>query len=447
MVGTTKVVKKTVKKVNKSTKKPCGTEVGGNTNTPTSNCGSKNENSDNRGSFCKNWCFTVYPFEDLGSKDANLKMFEQIDVKDLNLSWLKINDDIRYFIYQYEMCPDTNRIHVQGYVQFRIRKRLNWIKKHLHDTAHFEAAKGDLKSNQDYCSKSDSKLYGPIQEGLSMKTGERVDIEEIANQILEGHEIDNDMMNNKCYIQHYKYFNNLKNVRKEKLAKESFIEKMKDFEPTKTQKIVYDLLMKQTNRQVLWIHDELGNRGKSSLADYILAKEYDNTFITSNMKHADLMHMYKDQKIILFDYTRAQEEQINYSSIEQFKSGRIFRTKYESSSIISKDLFRICIFANFGPDKSKLSSDRWQILHINKKDQCKIIEEQLENKGVRDTLFWGDEYTFNKMKSMGIDHYFERDYTNYEEEGEYEEESDEEYDSVPIFESGKFKKDVRVKLI
>ena len=124
------------------------------------------------------------------------------------------------------------------------------------------------------------------------------------------------------------------------------------------------------------------------------------------MKHADLMHMYRDQRIILFDYTRAQEEQINYSSIEQFKSGRIFKTKYESSCIITKDIFKICIFANFGPDVTKLSKDRWQIVHIDENDFVDIIENKEESKKVIDHLKWKNEYTFNKMKSIGIDHYF-----------------------------------------
>ena len=39
-----------------------------------------------------------------------------------------------------------------------------------------------------------------------MKSGERVDLEEIAVQILEGKEIDDEMRTNQAYIRHYKYF-------------------------------------------------------------------------------------------------------------------------------------------------------------------------------------------------------------------------------------------------
>ena len=411
--------------------------------------------------FVKNWCFTFYPvFEGhTDSKEISDETFQKFDPETLKLIWMKCNEDIRYYIYQYERCPKTGKIHVQGYVQFRIRKKLNWIKKHINPNAHFEPAKGDLKENQEYCSKDESRLLGPFSEGTPMKSGERVDLEEIAVQILEGKEIDDEMRTNQAYIRHYKYFGHLESVRKAKVAKESFIEKMKDFEPTNTQKTIYDLLMKQNNRQVLWIHDEKGNRGKSSLADYILSKEYDNTFVTSNMKHADLMHMYKDQRIILFDYTRAQEEQINYSSIEQFKSGRIFKTKYESSCIITKDIFKICIFANFGPDISKLSKDRWQIIHIDENDFVDIIENKEESKKVIDHLKWKNEYTFNKVKSMGIDHYFK--YEPSEKRAEYadyfeikndsekpnnnqNENSDDDLESRTVFDSNKKKEKKKV---
>ena len=52
-----------------------------------------------------------------------------------------------------------------------------------------------------------------------MKSGERVDLEEIAVQILEGKEIDDEMRTNQAYIRHYKYFGHLESVRKAKWLK------------------------------------------------------------------------------------------------------------------------------------------------------------------------------------------------------------------------------------
>ena len=74
--------------------------------------------------FVKNWCFTFYPvFEGhTDSKEINDETFKKFDPKTLKLTWMKCNEDIRYYIYQYERCPKTGKIHVQGYVQFRIRK-------------------------------------------------------------------------------------------------------------------------------------------------------------------------------------------------------------------------------------------------------------------------------------------------------------------------------------
>ena len=53
-----------------------------------------------------------------------------------------------------EIAPGTGTPHLQGYVQFKQRKRFSQVKAILPTGSHIEPAKGSPKQNLDYCSKS-----------------------------------------------------------------------------------------------------------------------------------------------------------------------------------------------------------------------------------------------------------------------------------------------------
>lgn len=76
---------------------------------------------------------------------------------------------IQFFIVQREQCPSTNRLHWQGYIQFKKRQYRSAVQSYIRDpVAHCEPAKGDAKSNVKYCSKDDTATNPPerIQWGL-----------------------------------------------------------------------------------------------------------------------------------------------------------------------------------------------------------------------------------------------------------------------------------------
>ncbi|GBN01785.1 Replication-associated protein [Araneus ventricosus] len=72
-----------------------------------------------------------------------------------------------YLILGREVCPDTGRQHIQGYVYFKQRRRLPFCKKWL-PQAHFEGSKGSPESNKVYCSKDgDFTEYGRLPRSKS----------------------------------------------------------------------------------------------------------------------------------------------------------------------------------------------------------------------------------------------------------------------------------------
>lgn len=127
------------------------------------------------------------------------------------------------------------------------------------------------------------------------------------------------------------------------------------------QKAALNLLDVQDDRQVLWIHDPTGNSGKSFLASYLLRTG--RSFVVEGGATRDLAFAYAEQPQVVFDFCRSQKEFVNYHIIEAFKNRRLFSSKYESSLRIF-DSCKVVCFANFLPEFSKLSLDRWMCLEL-----------------------------------------------------------------------------------
>ncbi|KAI0238252.1 Para-Rep C1, partial [Lamellibrachia satsuma] len=118
-------------------------------------------------------------------------------------------------------------------------------------------------------------------------------------------------------------------------------------------------------RKILWYVDEKGNSGKTYVTKWLLTEG--DTFRFENGKSADVKFAYEGQKNVVFDLSRSQESHVNYEVIESVKNGVVFSTKYESKMKVFKTP-HVVIMANFAPDESKMSADRWDIRYLNDDD-------------------------------------------------------------------------------
>jgi len=128
-----------------------------------------------------------------------------------------------------------------------------------------------------------------------------------------------------------------------------------------------DRLLAQNARQLLWVFSKKGNLGKSSFAEWIVLN-YEGANFLENGSKKDLMYILKlknEMDFVIFDFSRTVEDYVSYDNLESIKNGRIVSTKYEGSVMILDYHPRVAIFANFEPEYSKLSSDRWDIMCID----------------------------------------------------------------------------------
>lgn len=111
-----------------------------------------------------------------------------------NYNWddvIKISEHekVRYFICQEEICPETKREHVQGYVQFTGPIKLSAARKIFPEGTHFTIpCRGTAEKNREYCSKIESRKPGgrSHEAGEINKQGKRVDLQEFKAAIDSG---------------------------------------------------------------------------------------------------------------------------------------------------------------------------------------------------------------------------------------------------------------------
>lgn len=206
--------------------------------------------------------------------------------------------------------------HYQGVVQFKNQITFNTL-KNIDHAIHWERCK-DLKKAIEYCTKEESRIDGPWAEGWQLP------------------------------------------------VKPSTI-RVQDF--YLWQSSVYDWIsVEPDTRTIRWIWDSRGNNGKTALAKKLVT-EKSALFLSG--KGADIKYSIATAlsrnlsvKICLFHYVRDQENFISYQALEEVKDGIFFSSKYESTTCVY-DSPHVIVLANFRPDTSRLSQDRWKIYQID----------------------------------------------------------------------------------
>lgn len=121
----------------------------------------------------RNWCFTLFVEEE----------------KDYNDFIHSGQDGIRLGVWQLERCPESSRLHLQGYLEFSSSYRLARVKQILqNDSVHLEPRRGSRQQAIAYCEKVESRVRGPWRYGSinDNQQGKRTDLHDVADALLSG---------------------------------------------------------------------------------------------------------------------------------------------------------------------------------------------------------------------------------------------------------------------
>lgn len=313
----------------------------------------------------KNVCFTSFNIDiDWFGRD-----YQTLDNK----------NNIKYMVIQGELCKDGKK-HIQGFIQFHNKKRMDFIKKLLTDnTLHIEPMRGTPEQARRYCTdeytddKGDNKEiwhkqyeYGELDNTVQ---GTRTDLLGLKNKIVEGHKVKNiliDSTDSKEIHNILQYNRPLKKLEEEIQTisiKQKLLKQYNNIKWNKLQQYILDKINDTVNdRTVYWVYDEDGNSGKSYLSKYLQLTR--DTYYITGGKQNDILYGYEGQQIVIIDLARTYADNLEhiYTIIENLKNGQYLSTKYETKQKLF-EVPHIIVMANFEPDKSKLSRDRWNMIY------------------------------------------------------------------------------------
>lgn len=298
----------------------------------------------------RHWCFTNYD------------LLDPVEFKD---------NIMEYLVYQLEECPQTARRHHQGYFCFKKKRTLNWIKNNVHAAIHLQKCNGSPESNRNYCTKLDTRVEGtePVEFGVFPRgPGARNDLAEFQQAVKDGATESHTRDKYPVIWARYPAWARSEHDRRRCERLERFTPEPEDVEQWAID-LEGELDGPVNRRKVIWYYDEVGGRGKSNFARRYQSKTntpgLDRTggYIVNGGKYADVYYAYKGQRVVFFDWSRDHQEAFPYSVVENFKNGYFLSTKYESREFRFRPP-HVVVFANWLPDQSKLSADRWDIRHI-----------------------------------------------------------------------------------
>lgn len=286
--------------------------------------------------------------------------------------------------FQTEICPKTNRPHLQGMAQFDKKIKLNTMRdfcKQNDIQHHCEFANGHSDACLAYCTKEETRAPNaePVilgehvpTEGLrANRQGAREDIDALKTMIDEGADWE-DVLNahfgtvSRMFVFAKNYYDMVANRKYQQEIKEKLT--ATSLRPWQSA-LKTKLLGAVNDREVIWCMDPNGNIGKSFMCRYLQVLH--GAVIIHVMKKADMIHLIskyiRDSSMVIFDLTKTCEggsDKVVYEVAEQLKNGQICSGKYDSNIYVFKPPHVVCM-ANFPPDTSALIADRWKIVDLS----------------------------------------------------------------------------------
>nr|WAE42852.1 MAG: replication associated protein [Cressdnaviricota sp.] len=122
-------------------------------------------------------------------------------------------------------------------------------------------------------------------------------------------------------------------------------------------------------RTIIWVQGP-PKTGKTTFIRYLLDRYKKQVLFVSgkgtDIKYAvqKFIETKQDLRIAIFGLPMSHEGHISYDSLESIKDGVLFSPKYESGMVVLPPC-HVIVFANHVPDLAKLALDRWKVYEIH----------------------------------------------------------------------------------
>lgn len=281
---------------------------------------------------------------------------------------------IKYICFGREV-GESGTPHLQGYMQAN-HDMFARFKKAFEANIHMEKQKGDSKQAKDYCEKDgdffEAGAYEHI-ESPKKRQGARKDHDEVKELISQGKSYQEIVDTNFGYAAKYgRFIKEQVSAQMQKNGKASLLAEYEGVSWKPWQQALLDILEEEPcKRKIHWIWEPTGNVGKSWFAKYCALTK--SALVLESGKKMDMAYIYaqKPTKIVFVDLSRTTAPVEGkdflhgmYSLCENLKNGHMMSTKYESVSLLF-GVPHVVVFANWEPDYTKWSADRYNVVRID----------------------------------------------------------------------------------
>lgn len=222
------------------------------------------------------------------------------------------------YICQMERCPTTGKEHFHLGIYFKNPRGIAFQNEFPGKNIHWEVGR-NWRNVKNYCSKRLTRISGP--------------------------------------------WTNIKGL----TFRQTIRDPMKNLIWRDWQKEIRDIIIGEVDeRKVYWYWEPNGGVGKSCFTKHICMNY--NAMVSGGTKKDVLYGIRefdreRDLQIVIFDICRSSFNHVSYKAIEDIKNGCFYASKYESGMVLINSP-HVIVFANYPPDCSQLSEDRWVVQRI-----------------------------------------------------------------------------------
>lgn len=213
----------------------------------------------------------------IGNTNSRARLFCFTQYVDGPPKWNKLT--MQYLGYGEEICPSTGRLHWQSWVAYHNPRTINSVSKDFNNS-HVEIIRGTIEHNEKYCGKNDKF----VSFGELPKQGTRTDLNVIKEQILNGYQVDDLIIESPMIFHQY----------------------------GRTLNHLEDLYLRRKNRTTMtegiWYHGATGC-GKSMKA---FENYHYTTHYVHNIRDKGWWDAYKQQETVIIDEFRGE---ISYNEV------------------------------------------------------------------------------------------------------------------------------------